>query len=372
MTTLTFLAARARQSAEHDVLTFAATAAQVLQFAQIDRVGRDENGTLSGFQRPQIAGHIREIRDYLETDAAVLPNAIVVAFTQGVSLEEVDSGICRVTIDLSQGAQGLVVDGQQRLTALSLSARTDFQLFVSLLVCRDEAELRRQFVLINNTRPLPKSLIYELLPTVDGLPERMQSRALAAELTDRLNFSPASSLKGQIYQHTNPTGVIKDTAIQKVLMNSLSDGVMRLLVLEPNGQRKCFDLISEFFKAVQMAFPEDWWNHKPTSSRLVHGAGIQSMGFVMETLALLDNARTWSEFKPGLDSLRGKTAWTSGSWDFGDGDKRHWKALNVTSRDVATLTKHVEGIVRRDVRTRRSGLPAPAESRQALLVTADS
>ena len=67
MTTLTFLAARARQSPEHDVLTFAATADQVLQFAEIDRVGRDQEGTLRGFQRPQIAGHIREIRDYLAT-----------------------------------------------------------------------------------------------------------------------------------------------------------------------------------------------------------------------------------------------------------------------------------------------------------------
>ncbi|MDI1328246.1 MAG: DGQHR domain-containing protein DpdB [Brevundimonas sp.] len=372
MTILTFLAARARQSPEHDVLTFAATAGQVLQFAEIDRVGRDAEGTLSGFQRPQIAGHIREIKDYLETPAAVLPNAIVVAFTSGVAIEELDGGICRVTIDLDKCAKGLVVDGQQRLTALNLSGRSDFQLFVSLLVCRDEAELRRQFVLINNTRPLPKSLIYELLPTVDGLPERMQSRAMAAQLTERLNFSQASSLKGQIYQHTNPSGILKDTSIQKVLMNSLSDGVMRLLVLEPNGPRKCFDLISEFFKAVQMVFPEDWWGHKPASSRLVHGAGIQAMGFVMETLATLDNARTWSEFAKGLAALEGRTAWTSGSWDFGNGDVRYWKAVNVTSGDVTLLTKHIEGIVRRDLRARRAGAVAAAEAQPELLQSADS
>ena len=53
------------------------------------------------------------------------------------------------------------------------------------MVCADEAELRRQFVLINNTRPLPKSLIYELLPGVDGLPSRLSNRAFAAELTAR-------------------------------------------------------------------------------------------------------------------------------------------------------------------------------------------
>lgn len=354
--TLTFLAARARQSADHDVLTFAATAGQVQAFAEIDRVGRDAEGALSGFQRPQIAGHIREIRDYLETDRAVLPNAIVVAFTEGVTLEDLDEGLCRVTIAVGDAPKGLVVDGQQRLTALTLSSRQDFQLFVSLLVCRDEAELRRQFVLINNTRPLPKSLIYELLPTVDGLPDRMQSRQLAAQLTERLNFSPASSLKGQIYQHTNPTGVIKDTAIQKVLMNSLSDGIMRLMVQEPNGQRQCFDLISEFYKAVQMVFPQDWWGHKSSSSRLVGGAGIQALGYVMETLAQLDGARTWSAFARGLACLEGRTAWTSGSWDFGGGDVRHWKAINVTATDVSALARHLDGIVRRDVRARRAQL----------------
>lgn len=354
--TLTFLAARARQSEQHDVLTFAATADQVLSFSEIDRVGRDAQGTLSGFQRPQIAGHIREIRDYLETDVAVLPNAIVVAFIEGngVTLEDLEGGICRITIHLGDAPKGLVVDGQQRLTALSQTTRNDFQLFVSLLICRDEAELRRQFVLINNTRPLPKSLIYELLPTVDGLPNRMQSRQLAAQLTERLNFNGSSSLKGQIHQHTNPSGIIKDTAIQKVLMNSLSDGVMRVMVKETNGQRHCFDLISEFYKAVQMVFPQDWWGHKAASSRLVGGSGIQAMGYVMETLALLDDARSWSDFARGLACLEGRTAWTEGSWDFGNGDVRHWKAINVTPTDVSLLARYLESIVRRDVRARRA------------------
>lgn len=367
MTSLTFMAARARQSAEHDVLTFAATAGQVLEFAEIDRVGRDESGTLSGFQRPQIAGHIREIRDYLETPTAILPNAIVVAFTEGVVVEDRGDGICRVTIDLEKGPKGLIVDGQQRLTALSLSSRQDFQLFVSLMLCKDEAELRRQFVLVNNTRPLPKSLIYELLPTVDGLPDRMQSRQLAAKLTDRLNFNQSSSLKGQIHLHTNPSGVIKDTAIQKVLMNSLSDGIMRAMVTEPNGERQCFDLISEFYKAVAMAFPTDWWGHKANTSRLVGGAGIQSLGHVMETLAQLDDARTWSQFLKGLACLEGRTAWAEGSWDFGNGDVRHWKAINVTATDVSVLSRYLDGIVRRDVRARRAKLAQAVEAQPSLL-----
>lgn len=362
MTTLSFMAARAKQSAVHDVLTFAATAEQVLSFSEIDRVSRDGEGVLSGFQRPQIAGHIREIRDYLEAPTAIIPNAIVVAFTEGVILEEMGDGICKVTLDLADGPKGLVVDGQQRLTALGLSSRKDFQLFVSLMICKDEAELRRQFVLVNNTRPLPKSLIYELLPTVDGLPDRMQSRQLAAKLTERLNFNQSSSLHGMIHLHTNPSGVIKDTAIQKVLMNSLSDGIMRAMITEPNGERQCFDLISEFYKAVKMAFPADWYSHKPSTSRLVGGAGIQSLGYVMETLSQLGGARTWSQFLAGLACLEGQTAWTSGHWDFGNDDVRHWKAINVTTGDISMLARYLDGIVRKDLRVRRAAAAEAAEA----------
>src|SRR3546814_7697995 len=85
---------------------------------------------------------------------------------------------------MAKGAPGFVVDGQQRLSALAEVDR-DFQVFVSALICRDEAELRRQFVLINNSKPLPKSLIYELLPTVDDLPARLSRRSEAADLTGR-------------------------------------------------------------------------------------------------------------------------------------------------------------------------------------------
>jgi DGQHR domain-containing protein len=367
----TFLAARARQSDQHDVLTFAATAGEVLKFASIDRIGRNAQGELRGFQRPQIAHHIREIRDYVEKPDAVLPNAIVVAFTKGVTVEEMEGGICRVTIETPDGPSGLVVDGQQRLSALSQSSRQDFQLFVSLLICRDEMELRRQFVLINNTRPLPKSLIYELLPTVDGLPDRMESRSTAALLTERLNHSEASSLKGQIIQHTNPEGVIKDTVIQKALMTSLSDGVLRDLVDTPNGEAKCLKLVSEFFKAVQNTFPDEWWGHTTNSSRLVGGAGIQALAYVMELLAH-SGAKTWSDFATGLECLKGKTAWTSGSWDFGGGDLRNWKAINVTNRDVMMLTNYLEGIVRRDLKVRRAGAPEPAPLIEAMLAPTDS
>jgi DGQHR domain-containing protein len=350
----TFSAVYAKQSVMHDVLTFTASAAEILEFAAIDRAGRESDGSLSGFQRPQIAGHIRNIRDYLEQDDAVLPNPIVVAFLGSLTVvNRQENGHCKIQIDTSGTSKpGLVVDGQQRLTALSQTSRTNFQLFVSAIVCRDEAELKRQFVLINSARPLPKSLIYELLPAMEGLNRKMGERALAAELTARLNFTEGSALQGLIHQHTNPDGVVKDTAIQKVIMNSASDGIMRELLQGPDGIMRCYDLINEYYWAIRDTFPGDWEGHKPKSSRLVHGAGIVAMGHVMELLAYFDKSTKRDEFAVGLACLKPKTAWTQGEWDFGNGERRSWRGIQNVGSDIAMLSDYLVREVRSDQRDR--------------------
>ncbi|MEI8574769.1 DGQHR domain-containing protein [Methylomonas sp. LW13] len=354
MDKISFLAIRAQQSPNHTVVSFAASAEDLLRFASIERIGRDSEGHLSGFQRPQIASHIREIRDYLEKAEAVLPNPIVVAFTDGITIEPLDGNVCRILIETSDIPPGLVVDGQQRLSALSQIENKDFQVFVSALICKDDAELRRQFVLINNTKPLPKSLIYELLPTVDGLPHRLDARTFAADLTARLNYDPNSSLKGLIRQQTNPNGFIADTSIQRVVMNSVNDGMMREFIKENDGAERCFDLISEFYRAVQKVFANEWNGHTPKTSRLVHGAGIVSLGYVMEILALLDGARNWEDFAKGMGCLSGRTAWTHGEWKLAENDIRHWKAIQNINKDIVSLTHYLTSIVRSDLRSRRT------------------
>ena len=75
-----------KQSKKFTLFTFCAQASDVLAFAQIDRIGREEDGSLKGFQRPQVANHIKEIRSYLSQEDSVLPNSVVVAFTSGVTV----------------------------------------------------------------------------------------------------------------------------------------------------------------------------------------------------------------------------------------------------------------------------------------------
>jgi DGQHR domain-containing protein len=172
---LQFTAVGAKQARTTRVFTFAARVQDIVDTCEISRAGRSDKGS---FQRPQIAAHIQEIRDYLSKEDAVLPNAIVVGFFVGdVKVKPLGEGIFRLSVSTARGKPGFVVDGQQRLTALGQSERKDFEIFVSCVLCQDEEELRRQFILINNTRPLPKALIYELLPQVSALPKRLNARA---------------------------------------------------------------------------------------------------------------------------------------------------------------------------------------------------
>ncbi len=88
-----------------------------------------------------------------------------------------------------------------------------------------------------------------------------------------------------IYQDTNPDGIIRDTAVQRVIINSLNDGVMRRTDRQPNGIQECFLLISEFYRAVKKCSRKDGRTKLPRPHGLVHGAGIIALGYVMETLA---------------------------------------------------------------------------------------
>lgn len=349
MTIYKYQALRAQQAPEHDVFVFAASPKDVMSFAQIERVGRNDDGHLKGFQRHQIASHIRDIRDYLVREDALLPNAVILAFIDGVSVKELGRGRIEVLIDDRDGPPGFVVDGQQRLTALSGLQKPQFEVFVSAVICKNYDELRQQFVLINNTRPLPKSLIYELLPTVEGLPERYTARRFAARVVERLNFTGGRSLRGEIRQHTNPSGMISDTAMQKLVMNSTSQGAIRELIQYEDREDKAVDLINQYFEAVAEVFGGEWFGMSPRVSRLRHGAGVVAMGFVMDLLFSSQGAKSKQDFLPGLRLLKPFTAWTSGSWKMDDYELR-WNDIQNTPSDIDLLTRFLVSTTKRQLR----------------------
>lgn len=353
MSKFKFTAIRARQADGQDVFSFAATPKEVLAFSEIERVGRQDDGQLKGFQRHQIASHIKEIRDYFTREDALLPNAVIIAFIDGIKSKDRGNGVVDIEIDASKSKPGFVVDGQQRLSALSGLEKPGFQVFVSVLVCKDYNELRQQFVLINNTRPLPKTLIYELLPNVEGLPERFTARKFAARIVDRLNFTRGSALYGEIRQHTNPRGVISDTAMQRLIMNSVSDGAIRDFIRLDDYEDRAFELVNEYFEAIRTVFGPEWTGMTPRTSRLKHGAGIVAMGFVMELLYSAEGAATRDQFAAALELIKPYTAWTSGQWNFGNDDICPWNGVQNTPSDIDALANLLVRLTKRVLRKNR-------------------
>jgi len=349
-----FKAIRARQSDRHQVFSFVATAKEIFEIARIERAGRTQHGDLFGFQRPQVSKHILEIRDYLQKDDAVLPNSVVLAFVGDVGAKDLGDGFAEIEVSVGDTPPGLIVDGQQRLTALQGIAEKDFQVCVSAIVCEDDEDLRRQFILINNTRPLPKELIYELLPSVSGLPHRLASRAFAANLTTALNYLPGtdlepSALQGQIKQHTNPAGTISSNAIQKVVMNSRVNGAIRDFGRDEAGSRQqALKLIGDFYGAVMDVFPEAWIGMGPRTSRLRHSVGIIALGYAMEMAYAMHGARTRADFREALQCLTvdGLCSWTSGTWVFSREESRPWDKLQNTPPDIRLLSDYLVRLVR--------------------------
>src|SRR5262249_11206100 len=117
--------------------------------------------------------------------------------------------------DLSEADKpGFVVDGQQRLAAIRDAKLTSFPIFVVAFVAASVSEQQEQFILVNSTKPLPKGLIYELLPDTQGLlPTFLKKRQLPALLAARLNHDGDSPLRGMVRTPTTPEGVIKDNSL---------------------------------------------------------------------------------------------------------------------------------------------------------------
>jgi len=327
---------------------------QLHKFCTISRVTRHEGEGLNGYQRPEVVSHITQIREYLESENPMLPNAIVVAFDDSVSFTpserngNLDAPFARtgiLDIPIREGIAeadkpGWIVDGQQRAAALRDARIRGFPVCIVGFVADGLEEQRQQFILVNATKPLPKGLIYELLPSTEGkLPLALQKRRHPALLSERLNFDEHSPLEGMIRTPTNGTGFITDNSMLKMIENSLSDGVLYLY----DDIEDQLDVLKQFWSAVKTVFPEAW-GEPPRKSRLMHGAGVVSMGFLMDTIA--DRHRRKREltsrvFEKDLQPMRDVCRWTEGYWDFGPDNRLKWNEVQNVPRHIQLLSNHL-------------------------------
>jgi DGQHR domain-containing protein len=345
------------------------------RFASVAHTRRGRDAQLHGYQRTEVRRHIDEIRAYLESPFALMPNALTVAFDDRVRFQPAtvaspvgyaDYGQLLVPLveDGDQaGLPGWLVDGQQRSAAVAAAALEVLPVGIAAFISGDQEFQRDQFLRINNTKPLPKSLLYELLPrTTTRLSAALERRRQPARLLERLNYDPDSPLQGMIKTHTNPDGIVKDNSLLRTLGDSIGDGALYrsrdratgIVDLEP-----ALALLKAYWTAVRQVFP-DAWGLPPRRSRLLHGAGVVALGFLMDAICDRypeDRPPTVEQFAVELGRVADVCRWTSGTWEFLHGVTRSWSDLQNTGKDARLVTDLL-------LRTYRARLAAADEADQ--------
>lgn len=241
-----------------------------------------------------------------------LPDAVIIAFIDPGQRPGLGQGQPGGAVDVSDGPPGFVVDGRQRLTALSGLNKPGFQVFVSALVCKNYDELRQQFVLINNTRPLPKSLIYELLPSVDGLPERYTARRFCRQGRRAPELHRWAGLARRIRQHTNPRERDQrycdaETSHELCVPWSLEEYVR---FEDPGRSSSLID--QRIFRSRGRRFRWGMGWYDPTGIASAAWCWHRGHGVRDGSLSGASKRHDQAEFRPALEVLKPFTAWTSG------------------------------------------------------------
>lgn len=333
--------------------SFAIDGKLLSSFATISRLARPEGHAIDGYQRPEVLSHITEIRKYIESNSPLIPNAVVLAFDARVMFEGEPAGpftrVGRIKLPVNSGWKehekpAFIVDGQQRIAAIREAQVDAFPICVTAFIARDTQQQREQFILVNSTKPLSKALIYELLPTTQMvLPDLLERRRFPSMLLNRLNYDPDSPLRLKIRTATNPEGAIQDNSILKMLEHSLSDGALYSHRTIEGGIdiEEMLAVVKSYWSAVSIVF-NDAWSLPPNRSRLVHGAGIVSMGFLMDAIADRHHedaaSNLFEHFLKDLRRMQKLCKWTHGYWEFGGTVTRKWNEIQNTTKDIRLLT----------------------------------
>ncbi len=351
-------ALRIDQNPKHPLFMFTLNSDELLQVADISRITRDESGNLIGYQRPDVRQHVQNIVEYLDSGDIIFPNSIILALSSSVKFKQsrgprtndgfASAGEIEISIPSGDGPKpAWIVDGQQRALALTKCKRRDLPIPINAFIA-DEVELQRdQFLRVNSAKPLPRGLITELLPEVSSnLPANLSAKKMPSAICDWLNREKSSPFFGLVHRASTskedkPTTVIADNSIVKMIEESLTSGCLfpyRNMATGETDFEGITKLLMVYWSAVREVFP-DAWGKPATKSRLMHGAGIRSMGKLMDRIMQIIDPKKPSAQTEAVRELMLVAPicrWTSGRWDDMDGMK--WNDLNNVPRHISVLS----------------------------------
>jgi DGQHR domain-containing protein len=360
-TTEPVLAVRAVRTVQADkaIYAFFIAGADLLKIAEISRVHRDAEGSLQGFQRKGIKSHVQAITDFLDQGPVLFPNAIILAISPRArftaargerpegDLRVSDAGTLRIPVPLDGSRAAWIVDGQQRSIALSQAKDKTFPVPVVAFVSEELSVHREQFILVNKAKPLDPRLINELLPEVDAFfPRDLSARKIPSLLVHRLQSSAESPFRGLIRRlsEDEASAVVIDSALIKSIRLSIGGALGALGPLKAHGDTPAdidgmYRILVAYWSAAKAAFPEAW-GLPATESRLMHSAGIEAMGLLMDRI--MARAAPGTDLQAhaydALSRIAPHCRWTSGRWTE---LQRDWNEIQNLPRDIKLLSSHL-------------------------------
>ena len=351
------------QPSGRDLYLLTLTGDELLAVSGISRVSRDHDGKLIGYQRAEVRKHVKAIAEYLESPDMLLAHPIILAFDSTVRFissrgQKTSDGLAAAGMlhiplpkkDTNKPAW--IVDGQQRAIAISLCKQRKFAVPICAFVADDVEMQRDQFLRINNSRPLPRGLVTELLPEVStNLPANLAIRKIPSALCDLLNREDTSPFKGLIKRSsTSESGrnicVVTDTVMVKMLEESLTHASGCLFPYRNISTGECdhdaiWHMLISYWGAVKDSFPHAW-GLPPSKSRLMHGVGIRSMGKLMDRIVASVNVNSKhvrKDIKTELNYIAPHCRWTSGEWE--DLGGIHWNELQNVPKHLSMLSNYL-------------------------------
>lgn len=355
-------ALHATQGEGQDLYAFFIRGEDIIKVADISRISRDDDDTLKGFQRPEIQHHVKGIVEYLNQGNVLFPNSIILAMSPDVRFSASrgtkpsgDEGLGQIgtlTIPIYDEGERVawIVDGQQRSLALAQSNNTKLAVPVIAFISDSLEVQREQFIIVNKAKPLPTRLINELLPETRSvlLPRDLNLRKVPYEICNLLNRDPKSPFYKLIKRSSDSkqlskeasTAVIIDSAVTKMIRNSMNNPLGALYPYKPNGAdsgdiQAMYNIVVTFWSAVRDVFP-DAWAKDPRQSRLMHSAGIEAMGLLMDRIyaRISGSSDEHKAVHKELEKMAPSCRWTAGTWETIGVD---WNELQNTSRDIKKL-----------------------------------
>jgi DGQHR domain-containing protein len=360
---MSFPAVRAIHDSGREIFAFPIEGNDILKIASVSKFSRMDDGEIQGFQRGEAKQHITQIAEYVGQIDSMIPNAIVIAFNENEVVFEQSSegehGFLKVPYDPdSEHVPGLIVDGQQRTMGIKKAIEDEkstvkrFPMMVCAFLESDLTVQQKHFILLNQSKNLPSTLIDELLPGAGLIGTKWDARRFSSQLIMKLEDQEDCPFYQLIKTQGRTGGKITRNSLLNPYKRMFSDERSFIGKYIENGMfigdlDELVEEIKTYWIAVQETFNEAW-DPDLKKSRIMHGTALYALAQLQDVIK--NNSPlplTLEEYKKGLSKIQPYCHWTEEDGDWlsihllGNQPDEPWNFFENTEKDKKLLTGYL-------------------------------